>query len=258
MLNIGIGRLSDLFPDWKKVAWIDADVKFSRTDWANETLQQLEHYMLVQMFSHAQDLSPNYAPLVHSPKNGGLDISVAGLYQSYMYSYVNGHPPLVNAGNYYAGGWPGKPLAYWHPGFAWAARREAVDHLGGLFDTSIAGNGDHLMAAALVGKATEALPKLIGASFANDLLEWQARAERYIQRDVGYVEGLLLHYWHGRKKDRKYIDRWQLLISEQFDPKYDLKHDSHGLWQLTDRNWKLRDKLRLYMRQRNEDSIDVE
>src|SRR6202035_3379899 len=46
----------------KYVAWIDADVKFNRPDWAQETMQLLQHYDVLQMFSHAQDVGPDYEP----------------------------------------------------------------------------------------------------------------------------------------------------------------------------------------------------
>ncbi len=256
LLNIGVARIHDKHPNWGKVAWIDADVTFARPDWVQETLHQLEHYMWVQMFSHAQDLDPQWQPLLHA-YDVTQTFSFAGSYQGYMYSYVNEIPVEVPNGYYYPG-WPKKPLSYWHPGFSHACRREAFDVLGGLFDLSIAGNSDHLMCAALIGKVEQALPKGMKGPFKDALMEWQKRAEKYIQHDLGYVPGLLLHNWHGRKKDRAYVDRWKLLIDEKFDPNKDLKNDPQGLLQLTDQNWKLRDKMRLYLRARNEDSIDVE
>ena len=56
-LNLLIQRLP---VEAKYVAWIDADVKFNRPDWAQETLQLLQHYDVLQMFSHAQDVGPDY------------------------------------------------------------------------------------------------------------------------------------------------------------------------------------------------------
>jgi hypothetical protein len=87
---------------------------------------------------------------------------------------------------------------------------------------------------------------------------WENRAEKHIRRNVGYVPGLLLHHWHGKKRDRKYADRWKIIIDNDYDPHYDLKEDWQGLWQLTDRSFKLRDDIRAYFRSRNEDSIDLD
>src|SRR5574338_374892 len=43
--------------DWKYLAWIDADISFTRSDWVNETLHKLQVHPIVQMWSEAVDLS---------------------------------------------------------------------------------------------------------------------------------------------------------------------------------------------------------
>jgi len=50
-------------PEAKYLAWIDADVQFARPDWAQETLHLLQHYDVIQMFSHIQNIGPSYEPL---------------------------------------------------------------------------------------------------------------------------------------------------------------------------------------------------
>jgi len=57
MINIGIASLP---ADWEYVAWIDADVSFANPNWAVETVQQLQHHMVVQLFSHSVDLGPRH------------------------------------------------------------------------------------------------------------------------------------------------------------------------------------------------------
>lgn len=238
LINLAIQRLPE---NWKYVAWIDADIMFARQDWVGETIQKLQHYQFVQMFSQAVDLSPKY--------------EIIKQHYGFMYCYVN-HIPNKNrrmALPYY----DSDDAVYWHPGFAWAARREAIDAVGGLVDWSILGGGDMFMAYALIGQLNpKSLPKSLGKSGLRLLKEWQARAEKYIKRNVGYVDGLLLHNWHGKKKDRKYKDRGQILTDAKFDPELDLKKDWQGLYQLTDRSLELRDNSREYFSQRNEDSID--
>lgn len=227
MLNVGIQRLPQ---DWEYVAWVDADVHFARPDWIVETLNQLQHHKVVQMFATAQDLGPYYEPL--------------GQHYGFAYSYLNNLK-----GN--------KDYSNWHPGFAWAARREAIDAVGGLIDHAILGAGDRHMAHALVGKAHMTLNSKLSNNYKQEVLLWQEYAERYINRNIGYVPGLLLHHWHGKKRDRRYAERWSILVKNQYDPMLDLKRDWQNLWQLTDRNIKLRDDLRNYFRSRNEDSIDL-
>ena len=39
-----------------------------------------------------------------------------------------------------------------------------------------------------------------------------------LPRNVGYVDGLVLHHWHGHKADRKYGNRWRIYVDNKFDP----------------------------------------
>lgn len=238
LINIGIRSLP---ADWEYVAWIDADVTFSRPDWVYETLHQLQSYSVVQMFSHAQDLGPNGEPLQ--------------TFHGFCFSYRTGaqFPRIVNSkrGKYMAGG------HQWHPGYAWAARRSALNDVGLLGDIGILGSGDHHMACALITRVDESIHGQMGGRYYRYWHLWQERAFLSIKQNIGYVPGLLLHYWHGSKADRKYVDRWQILTKHNFDPTEDIMRDAQGLWQLTGNKPGLRDDIRDYFNQRNEDGLDV-
>jgi hypothetical protein len=97
----------------------------------------------------------------------------------------------------------------------------------------------------------------ISASYADYWNRWQERAERHIQRRVGVVPGTINHYWHGSKQNRRYQDRWKILVGGGYDPNLDLKYDFQGVLQLTERNTKLRDDVIHYFSVRNEDSMDL-
>jgi hypothetical protein len=45
----------------------------------------------------------------------------------------------------------------------------------------------------------------------------------------GYVPGLIRHYFHGSKKNRKYSERWQILVDHNFDPLSHLVYDKIGI-----------------------------
>ena len=243
LINIGIAALP---ADWEYVAWIDADVSFANPNWAIETVQQLQHHMVVQLFSHEIDLGPRSEPL---QTNSGF---------AYMYHQNNCNPP--QGAGYTPGYGKSKHSVFWHPGFAWGARREAIDSLGQLIDFAVLGSADHHMAMALIGQVERSIRRAMPGPFHDQLLDWQDLAERHIQRDIGYVPGTILHNWHGRKADRQYVDRWQILVENQFNPVTDLKRDWQYLWQLrveSPRQRRMRDQIRAYFRQRCEDSIDV-
>lgn len=247
LINIGISRLPE---DWKYVAWVDADVMFTRPNWVGETIHQLQHYKLVQMWSECQDVGPRYASI-----NRG---------RSFAHCFVKGveHKPGFNPVHYGLDDIKEPVGILWHPGFAWAARREAIDELGGLVDFAMMGAADNHMAYALIGKVRDSFHPKVNDAYKNRLIEWENRAEKHIRRNIGYVSGLLVHYWHGRKVDRRYWDRWKVIVENGFNPDTDLKYDWQGMLQLVDqgtqRSINLRDDARRYFRARNEDSIEIE
>lgn len=234
MINLGLQRLP---ADWKYMAWIDADIEFLRKDWSTETLQQLQHHMVVQMFQQAIDLGPRGETLQ--------------IHQGFASQYLRGAKRPRQDGGYYT---------HWHPGYCWAARREAIEGLGGLYDVSILGSGDHLMAWGFLGE--NMLPNTMSVPYIKSCQDWIDRAIRFVNRDIGFVPGTITHFFHGKKADRKYRDRWKILEVAQYDPFLDLKRDWQGLYQLdmdgTPRMIKFRDDMRAYYRARNEDSIDLE
>jgi hypothetical protein len=249
-------------PEATKIAWIDCDSKFLREDWAQETMHQLQHYKVVQLWSTLQDLSPNYELLkVNYP-------------HSWCFNYCNGMNPisigigggkqrkLTEKDGCYPYPYPSNNGWYGPPGLAWAARREALNELGGLIDWGIIGSADAYMAAALIGGVQHQLRKDYHPEFKNQFMIWQDRAEKCIRRNIGYVPGTVLHYWHGPKSKRQYVDRNKIMSDLNFNPLTDLKRDIQGLWQLVDhgdvRSIELRDRLRQYFRSRDEDSTEMD
>ncbi len=232
-LNIAISRLP---PDWETVAWLDADIEFHRRDWVEETLHQLQVYQIVQMFETAVDLGPT-----------GQAIAV---HKSFMSQYIQKGACFPET-NYQS----------WHPGFCWAARREAIDGIGGLFDRAILGAGDRHMALSFVGKAEKSFHPDTTSDYQRSIMLYQERCHTSIRKDVGCVNGTVIHYWHGKKRDRRYHDRWQILVKNKYIPWHDVKHNSYGILELhddfSDRHVRLRDEIRAYMRARQEDSIDL-
>lgn len=255
LLNIGISRLP---AQAKYIAWIDADIQFLRPDWAQETLQQLQHFDVVQMFSHSIDLGPKYEPYMEAiswTESIARKLPFKGVGTKGKRAGVMPDGSVVTpqgAGSYVRGAW--------HSGLAWATRRSALDAVGGLIDFAILGSADRNMAAGLYGFMEDTIDPTFSPEYKRWLLDWQERVERHIQRNVGQVDGLIAHYWHGSKPNRKYTERWKILSRYQFNPRTDIKKDSQGLYQLENHNDTrsagLRDALRDYFRQRNEDSID--
>lgn len=225
LLNIGIAHLPE---DWKYAAWIDADIAFRRPDWATDTVHALQTYDVVQPWTQCYDLGPN-------------DEHVA-LHRSFARVWQDGGD---------VGGGYG---VFAHPGYAWAATRQALDHLGGLIDTAALGAADHHMALALVGQLDRSLPGGISPAYAAPLRRWQNRAMRHIAGNLGCVPGSIEHGWHGQKRHRRYVERWDVLTAHAFDPDEDLKRNTWGVLELAGNKPALARDMERYFRQRHEDS----
>lgn len=251
-LNLLIHRLP---ADAKYIAWLDADIQFVRPDWVQETMHLLQSVDIIQMFSEAIDLN-SFGEM-------------GKIHQGMMKCYVEDVPSINAPGHYHHPhhhhwrhhhhhGWfddmtEAATPTYWHPGYAWAARKDALNKLGGLIDWAILGSGDWHMAWGLLGRMNEHLHQGLSDNYKNWCLQWEKRAEREIRRNVGYMSGTILHRYHGNKQKRYYGERWDFLSKSKFDPLKDLVKDHQGLWQLnSDCTW-LRDGIRSYNRLRDED-----
>lgn len=233
LINLGFQRLPT---DWQYAAWIDADVEFLNTNWVHDTLNALQHHKIVQVFKDCIDLGPS----------GG----VIQTHRSFGYQYVNG-APMETTLDY--------DVKFPHPGYAWAIRREAYDGIGGLVDFAILGAADHHMAWAFIGNVARSVPKVgMAPNYLGKLKVFETRSETHIKRDIGYVPGTIQHFWHGKKADRKYIERWSVLIKNKYDPETDIKKNHFGVIELEEYKLGLRNDIRTYMRNRNEDSVDEE
>jgi hypothetical protein len=252
LINVGINYASQVFPDWRYVAWVDADVfpmRASVREWLEETVQQLQHYHIVQMFETAYDLDP-----------GGKVIGDAQ--ESFVSKYIKSGYQLPKKGGFWSGHYY---MEHGHPGFAHAMTRFAADNMsssmgGPLVDFAILGAGDRHMCLSWVGCVEQTFEHL-NKEYRHALMQYQVRCERWIKRDIGFVPGSIFHGWHGKKRDRGYTDRWKILRDNNFDPMLDLTRDSQGMYRLETwepRQIKLRDQIRSYMRSRREDSTDVE
>lgn len=252
LINIGISRLP---PTWEYVAWIDGDIDFVNPDWALETVHELQHHPVVQMFEDAIDLGPSHEILTTHK-------SFAYCYKNKMgtsggiVSDLSGNSSKNSADGYYYGN-EYRPGKYWHPGYAWAATRNAINTLGGLFEMGILGAGDHHMACCLIGEGRRSIPKDLHVNYGHSVLAWEERAKR-LHSNIGFIKGSIYHYWHGKKRDRRYKSRWQILIDNKYNPAKDVHKDWQGVLSLYPGHDKMRDEIRDYFKSRNEDSIDKE
>jgi hypothetical protein len=72
---------------------------------------------------------------------------------------------------------------------------------------------------------------------------------------VGYVPGVIRHYFHGSKQNRKYMERWQILVKHQYDPYKHTTYDHGLLIPSKECPPELLKDILQYFRERNEDEF---
>jgi hypothetical protein len=224
MINLGVKYL--LPKKWKAFAWIDADVEFENVSWALDTLKILNGCKdVVQLFSHCVDMDKEKLTMK--------------VFNSFGYQYTKKNRYLGQGEN------------YWHPGYAYACTRKAYEKMRGLFEVAVLGSGDNIMALSFINKGLKAVNELSTDGYKQTISDFQARCANL---RIGYVPGVIRHYFHGSKKNRKYTERWEILIKHNFDPLEHVTFDKFGLMIPSPRcPRELLDDIMNYFKERNED-----
>lgn len=246
LINLAVSKIIQKKPDARYIGWSDADFLFE-PDAIDKTIQALQTWDVVQMWSHLINLDPEGH--IHGP-----------VAKSFMYCHYTGDAPgPARCHNYdYV-----TPIGA--PGGAWAFRREMLNQMGcaisgPILDFGIVGSGDHYFANAIVGDIQRTTNPAFHPNYKKWLKLYQDNSDRVLKRNVGYVANTVRHLWHGSKSERGYGWRSNILIDCQFDPETDLTKDVSGLWRLVvtnPRQIKMRDDLRKYFRSRKEDATTV-
>lgn len=263
LINIGVSRIPTY--NWNQVCWLDSDILFLRPNWVGETIHKLQHYKFLQMFSHARDLSPSYELMpesyphaagvgfIHSWKKVKKDLRKIRRDLERLEDDIEELEEDLFPQPYGSG-------KTW-PGLAWACTRQAWNEVGGLIDFAIWGGGDWHMSHALIEDREKMVEKGIHPNYKAMVDSWADNCQRYIRKNVGLVEGTVAHNWHGKKTQRGYGNKHQLLAKIGFDPIRHLKRDHQGLYQLHDDGSEahvlLRDAMRKIAHERNEDANET-
>ena len=198
MINLGIKKL--LPSDWKAVAWIDADIDFDNPYWAFNTLQILNGGKdVVQLFVNVFDMDFNE--------------DILNIYTGFGYQYCK---DVIK----------GLGINYWHPGYAWAITRTAYDQIGLIYEVAVLGASDNIFSHGFGEYETNCLKPGMTQMYLDDVRRYQAKMEGLT---LGYVPGTIRHFFHGKKENRNYWGREDILIKYNFDPTTFIEYNSDGL-----------------------------
>lgn len=230
LINIAIKKASLSFT---KIAWVDADVLFEDPSWFWRASEALETWPVIQLFDE----------VVRLPRN--------------TQSYSSEHPSWTSFAARSQRS-PGCHLHGWfrhgHTGYAWAASREVLQN--GLYEMCISGGNDHLMAHAFVGDwHSRCIDGLVGLGSALHISfrRWARSIQDYTRGRLGYVDGRILHLWHGEDRNRTYYAWSEQLKNLRLRPDTDLCSNESGCLEWTGLNPKAQQWSSLLFASRRED-----
>jgi hypothetical protein len=239
LLNVALGCLPD---SCSHVAWVDCDVIFMDRDWAERADRALEEFCLIQPFRERCNLSRGTQ--ISSGAGGECDsISESVGYKIAMGNahaddFCRSDAPLVRNSTV---------------GLAWACRRELLE-AHGIYDACILGSGDRAILCAAMG-IFESGMKAVGmrGRQIEHYMAWAAPFHRAVGGRVSFVNGRVLHLWHGDLRNRRYAQRHEELGRFGFDPFSDIVLDQSGCWRWNGSKSEMHEYVRGYFESRKED-----
>ena len=230
LVNVALAALPD---DAKYVCFVDFEAEFLSPTWMNDTIKALHMFKAVQLFEDVVYLGPS------------------GDEQKKLKSFASELPTRKSADKDSF-----DPITH-VAGYAWGYRVSAIRELGGLFDLSIIGNSEKIMAYCLAGRSDEYIPSDISQDFKDSVAQWQKKAASVFTQGVGYVPGTIHIHYSSTKRDKKVYENWDILRRDNFEPKYDLITDYQGLYTISKKKAKLLEDMTQFFHDINGEMQDL-
>lgn len=251
LLNIGISQL--LSEGYRKIAWLDGDIVFKDAHWPLEIANRLEHANLCQVFETIGIQTHDSGPPIVAPSAVKYFRETGQLYQQPARRGLSMLSGVLKGGQ---------------SGFGWAARAEVLAQVP-LFEGAVVGGGDKLMYVASLSDDYSAsqFQDLSQSKFAcsacghrnrsepyrAQLLDWAQRWSAAVDRKVDYARLHLEDMFHGKRDDRGYMTRHDILYRNEFDPVHDLVRDASGCLAWARDKGALKREVEAYFLSRRED-----
>lgn len=222
-----INLLEKMIPqEYNKIAWIDCDIFFKNSRWYEDACEKLSAYKVIQLFS--REIFTN--KIGNEGKILPSLISVGG-------------PNSETEAKKYLG----------TPGAALAARRDLWRKGGGLFPFSFMGGGDSVFMYTLYNNN---LDKNVNRACGyqkkfKPYLQWSEQVRRYVNQSCSWIQGDIVHSWHGDKDNRQYTSRHD--ISDSINWQKSLSLDARGIIELKNLSNATYSEIYMYFKNRNED-----
>lgn len=251
LLNIGIRRLLD--DGVRKIAWLDGDILFEDKNWPLEIANRLENSNLCQVFDTISIQTHEGEPPMIAP-------SAVKYFRQHgsLYSQHTAKGRKLFRGIHKGG----------QSGFGWAARAEVLEKEL-LFEHAVVGGGDKLIfAASLTEDVSGSRLKQMTYSkikckpcghnnksdaYTENFIDWAQRWSEAVGSSVDYARLHIRDMYHGKRSDRAYTARHDILYKHEFNPITDLKSDASDCFQWAPGKDQLQQEIEAYFLSRRED-----
>lgn len=236
LINYGISQLPN---DCLYFAWIDADVLLP-DGWIDLAIAEFESGVdILQLFKKVINLPVGKTP--------NIPFKALSTFQGVIWQKIIHKNWLERRRR--------KELPFSAPGFAWAARRSVFQTIG-LYDRNIVGSGDTFFVDCLLdswdihGYAQKFTPKM-----KSHMEIWRNQLNKQ-NLMVNYLPIDIHHLYHGTMKDRKYMERHNAILENDYDPAMDVIIKNNVFEWNTDKP-KMHNMIKEYFFTRREDTGDT-
>lgn len=238
LINYGVSKLPD---DCDYYAWIDCDVMFhNNEDWAEQAVDKLKNADVIQLFKKVFYMPQGMIKYDGSkvPFFQGVAWQ-AKIHRNWLQRRRSGELPFSV------------------PGFAWACKRNLFDNINGetgIYDRNIVGSGDTFLVDCYLNSwDVHGFAKKFNDNMKTDLMQW-CNGLRLKKPVLDYIPVDISHLWHGSLKNRKYMDRHDIILKYDYDPKQDIEL-KNNVYEWASPKLEMHEDIRQYFYDRKEDQI---
>lgn len=183
LLNIALSHVPE---ECENVCWMDCDIVFHRDDWCEKTVEKLKVCDVVHPYEFVQYCDAN-------------------------------NKPIKTIKSFFDGNVKQQARAMW--GLCCAIRVERLRQIGGFYEANIIGGGDNVFGYSLGFGVPN--PEYYSIKHYEHLKRYLTKSYNVLRNNpvrISYVEGTVSHLWHGSARDRKYVERYKILKTLEYDP----------------------------------------
>lgn len=225
LLNLAIARLPDRYD---RVLWLDCDIVPTTPGYVDLLTEALDKHTVVQGFQF----------LRYVGRHGEMDTD-------WRHGVVSRNDSLGTKH-----GHPSKA----YPGGAWAAPRELLAKVGGLYDRCVTGSGDVAWSSAVYGDVDAVqMRTYISPLLVEEVIGYGRRVSPLV-KSIGFVPARCVHLYHGDRRNRQYTERHKVTVDCNYDPSRHVEYAENGTLRWSaDAPALLRASTREYLHARRED-----